>query len=112
MEITFLAPDHMCVIANCPKGMTDGFYRLTSLWALGMMLFDVIVIDGHIGMYLSSRSSGKAMIVSCFALFIAIVLCVHPESWWFVCALRRKPLEREHAGTPSLAAVEGRPTVS
>ncbi|KAH9237234.1 hypothetical protein K456DRAFT_32779 [Colletotrichum gloeosporioides 23] len=111
MGTTLLVPDRMRVIANCPEGMTDGFYQLTVLWALGAIFVVIIAIDCHISMYLSSRPVEKRTVLDSFAYFIAMVLYMYPAGWWFVAAFHREQLERAHAKTSGLAGVAGRPPV-
>lgn len=110
METTLLVSDRMRVIANCPEGMTDGFYQLTVLWALGTIFVVMLTIDCHIGMYLSSRPAERGSIVFSCAYFIALYLCIYPAGWWFVGAFNREQLEKAHDKTPSLAGVAERPS--
>lgn len=111
METTLLVPDRMRVIANCPEGITDGFYQHSVLWALGAIFFVILIINCHISTYLSSRLVEKRTVLYSFVYFIVMFLYMCPAGWWFVAAFHREQLERAHAETSGLAGVAGRPPV-
>lgn len=110
-ETKFSIPDHMRVIANSPEGMTDSFYQLTILFALGTVVVFLIVIGGATAEYLSARPSQKASIACFYPFFLAFMLCLYLAFWCWAGARHREGLERAYAETSGLPGVADRPPI-
>lgn len=91
--------------------MTDSFYQLTILFALGTVVVFLIVIGGATAEYLSARPSQKASIACFYPFFLAFMLCLYLAFWCWAGARHREGLERAYAETSGLPGVADRPPI-